>query len=358
MSQQQLSSIQGVLYGDSSTPLTIAIDGGGFAGVAAGLALAAGQRSMQIGAAEYPHPPGAAFEVIGVDFLVDSALRPWLLEFNAIPSMARQVTAASNSIPVGLPPPWPAPALLCSGVCARSSSVSQGFIPLLSILCTSIDSSSKANATLCQGNIHKDVTVVPETPVWHVQVLQGGSGNESKALNAFDEQKEAVVSSLFELLLVNTGANRQERSTGAGSETAPRDLADSRQEVEAGRQLDFLPLCAADEALRLSAKHQPQALRKPDDGRKQGLFAAIAYMMSRALMYLPARIARGLLTLLTHDLQMNLMAKMPGLDNILLSMKLLAEGHLWRPGRNCAMRLLYVSPIDKVFCQWLHSTAT
>ena len=61
---------------------------------AAGLALAAGQRSMQIGAAEYPHPPGTAFEVTGVDFLVDSAMRPWLLEFNAVPSMARQVIAA------------------------------------------------------------------------------------------------------------------------------------------------------------------------------------------------------------------------------------------------------------------------
>ena len=48
---------------------------------------------MQVGAAEYPHPPGVAFELVGVDFLVDSALRPWLLEFNAVPSMARQVTA-------------------------------------------------------------------------------------------------------------------------------------------------------------------------------------------------------------------------------------------------------------------------
>ena len=60
---------------------------------ASGLALAAGQRSMHVGAAEYPHPPGVAFELVGVDFLVDSTLRPWLLEFNAVPSMARQVTA-------------------------------------------------------------------------------------------------------------------------------------------------------------------------------------------------------------------------------------------------------------------------
>ena len=166
------------------------------------------------------------------------------------------------------------------------------------------------------------------------------------------------MSSLFELLLVNTGGNRQEGSTAAGSETQPRDLADSREEVQAARQVDFLPLCAAEEALRLSAEHQPQALRKAVDGRKHGLFAAIAHMTSRALIHLPTRVARALLTLLTHDLQMSLMAKLPGLDNILLSMKLLGEGHQWRPGRIHAMRMLYVSPIDDAFCQWLHCTAT
>ena len=53
---------------------------------------------MQVGAAEYPHPPGVAFELVGVDFLVDSALRPWLLEFNAVPSMARQVIAHTGTL--------------------------------------------------------------------------------------------------------------------------------------------------------------------------------------------------------------------------------------------------------------------
>ena len=53
---------------------------------------------MHVGAAEYPHPPGTAFEVMGVDFLVDSALQPWLLEFNAVPSMARQVSGALHKI--------------------------------------------------------------------------------------------------------------------------------------------------------------------------------------------------------------------------------------------------------------------
>jgi hypothetical protein len=49
---------------------------------------------MQVGAAEFPHPQGVAFEVVGVDYLVDRRLQPWLLEFNAVPSMARQVIAA------------------------------------------------------------------------------------------------------------------------------------------------------------------------------------------------------------------------------------------------------------------------
>ena len=49
---------------------------------------------MQVGTAEFPRPQGVAFEVVGVDYLVDRTLQPWLLEFNAVPSMARQVIAA------------------------------------------------------------------------------------------------------------------------------------------------------------------------------------------------------------------------------------------------------------------------
>ena len=31
------------------------------------------------------------FEVVGIDFLIDHSFRPWLLEVNRVPSMARQV---------------------------------------------------------------------------------------------------------------------------------------------------------------------------------------------------------------------------------------------------------------------------
>ena len=98
--------------------------------LAAGLALAAGQRSMHIGAAEYPHPKGVAFEVVGVDFLVDSALRPWLLEFNAVPSMARQVVLQSFLLLAFLPQPRPLCALavmtLCTCAALRKVAVSCG----------------------------------------------------------------------------------------------------------------------------------------------------------------------------------------------------------------------------------------
>lgn len=60
----------------------------------AGLAFAAAQPSLRLAAQQHPYPPRVAFELLGVDFLVDSALQPWLLEVNAVPSMARQVPAS------------------------------------------------------------------------------------------------------------------------------------------------------------------------------------------------------------------------------------------------------------------------
>lgn len=57
----------------------------------AGLAFAAAQPSLLLGAQEFPSAQGVPFELLGVDFVVDARLQPWLLEVNAVPSMARQV---------------------------------------------------------------------------------------------------------------------------------------------------------------------------------------------------------------------------------------------------------------------------
>ncbi len=162
------------------------------------------------------------------------------------------------------------------------------------------------------------------------------------------------MSSLFELLLVNTGAIRQECS----KDEAPGELRESQEEVEGARQLSFLPLCAFMEAGSLSAEHQPQALQEAPGRREQRPLAYVLHVICRALIYLPERLAKGLLTALNMEFLMSLMAQVPGLDNILLSIKLLAEGHQWRPGHISATRMLYVSQIDKAFCEWLQSKDT
>lgn len=185
-----------------------------------------------------------------------------------------------------------------------------------------------------------------------MQVLQGEGATGSRASNAFDEQKEALMSSLFQLMLVNTGAKKQEgKHSGAGEGDQP--LRDSQEEVNAARELGFLPLCATVEALQMSAEGQPPAPQRALDWRKHGLVAFAMQAMSKALVYLPARIAGALLAAMSVDVQMSLMAKMPGLDLIFLSMKRLAEGHQWRAGGTPAARMLYLSPLDEAFCKWL-----
>ena len=54
---------------------------------------------MRGSAAYLGAPAGSSFEVFGVDMLVDTDYRPWLVEINAVPSLARKVKPHSSPLP-------------------------------------------------------------------------------------------------------------------------------------------------------------------------------------------------------------------------------------------------------------------
>lgn len=66
----------------------------------AGYTYAAGLSAMRGSAAYLGAPPGSSFEVFGVDMLVDTDYRPWLVEINAVPSLARKVKPHSLACPL------------------------------------------------------------------------------------------------------------------------------------------------------------------------------------------------------------------------------------------------------------------
>lgn len=62
-----------------------------------GYTYAAGLNAMRGATKTLGAPPGSSFEVFGVDMLVDTDFRPWLVEINAVPSLARKVVDCDDA---------------------------------------------------------------------------------------------------------------------------------------------------------------------------------------------------------------------------------------------------------------------
>ena len=189
-----------------------------------------------------------------------------------------------------------------------------------------------------------------------LQVLTEEMTRRKDILNAFDQEKEAVMSSLFKLMLVNTGPRKHQHSESDAGDLQQHLYGSSHEEIQAARDMSFQPLCAMQEALKLCAENQPLALRTTHTGGHTMVVSALR-VTKKALEYVPCQISKRLMALLRPKVQLVLMASIPGFDRVLLSMKLQAEGPGWCPGGMRAVRRLHVSEMDMMFCQQLQAAS-
>ena len=172
-----------------------------------------------------------------MDFVVDRRLQPWLLEVNAVPSMARQVSHL---------PPRCAPQ---QGRHTMSTALHGGFADTYYVQVSNLACLVVGKASVICAKVTQAVPVV--------QVLscteQEGKCSTSSQESAFDRQKGALVAALFRLLLLPAPSGEK-----GGGGSSP----------EAAENLGFVPLCApTPEAVQLSAAHHPARHRALHAGR-------------------------------------------------------------------------------------------